>query len=103
MKVGGLQRTIIADPNAVLAQARQLLASDPGAAEAQARLLLTSYPDNPATFRLLGQALRRLDRRDEAASAEQQALAVSGRSPTPGKRWRSFSNCCRMIRTTSSR
>ena len=79
--MGGLQRTIIADPNAALAQARQLVASDPAAAEAQARLLLGSYPDNPATLRLLGQALRRLDRRDEAARTEQQALAVSGQSP----------------------
>lgn len=76
-----MQRTIIADPKAALAQARQLLASDPAATEAQARHLLESNPDNHAVLRLLAQALRRLDRAAEAAKAEHRALETSASSP----------------------
>lgn len=74
-----MQRTIIADSKAALAQARQQLASDPAAAEAQARNLLASHPDDLATLRVLGQALRRLDRPGEAAEVEQEALELSSR------------------------
>jgi len=76
-----LQRTIIADPKAALATARQLLASDPAAAEAQARHLLASDPQSPIVLRLLGQALRLLDRPHEAAQAESQAIQASTRNP----------------------
>ena len=81
VKAAGLQRTIIADPKLALAQARQMLASDPGAAEAQARNLLKSYPGNAGVLRLLGRALRRGGRAEEAAHAEQQAFEVSTRNP----------------------
>ncbi len=81
VEVAELQRTIIADPNAALATARQLLASDPAAAEVQTRHLLASHPDHPVLLRLLAQALRRLDRAKEAADAESRAIQASIRNP----------------------
>ena len=77
----GLQRTIIADPKAALAQARQLLSSDPAAAEAQARNVLASDPGSAAALRLLAQAFRRTGRPDEAAEAQLQAIEASTRNP----------------------
>jgi len=79
--VTGLQRTIIADPKAALAQARQLLSSDPAAAEAQARNVLASDPGSAAALRLLAQAFRRTGRPDEAAEAQLQAIEASTRNP----------------------
>ncbi|WP_309601786.1 sulfotransferase [Sphingomonas sp.] len=76
-----MQRRIIANPKAALAQARQLLASDPAAAEAQARNLLAANPDHPATLRVLGGALRRLGKLADARVAEHRALEASTRNP----------------------
>ena len=73
--------SIIADPNAVLRQARQLLASDPAAAKRQAQQLLDSHPGEPAALRLLGAALRKLGKPKEAEKAEKQAIDASTRSP----------------------
>ena len=77
----GVTPSIIADPNAALRQARQLLASDPAAASRQARQLLQSHPGDPAVLRLLGAALRKLGKAAEAARAEQEAIDASTRSP----------------------
>ena len=76
-----MQRTIIANPAAALAQARQLLASDPAAAEAQARNVLASEPDNAGGLRVLGASLRRQGKTADAATAERQALEASTRNP----------------------
>ena len=76
-----MQRTIIANPKAALAQARQLLASDPAAAEAQARNVLAANPDHPAALRVLGGALRRLGKLTDARTAEHRALEASTRNP----------------------
>ena len=73
--------SIIADPNAALRQARQLLASDPKAAVRQARQLLKGNPEDPALWRLLGAGLRKLGKAGEAAEAEKQAVTLSVRSP----------------------
>lgn len=77
----GVKPSIIADPNAALKQARQLLASDPAAASRQGRQLLESHPGDPAVLRLLGAALRKLGKAAEAARAEQEAIDASTRSP----------------------
>jgi tetratricopeptide (TPR) repeat protein len=77
----GVKPSIIADPNAALRQARQLLGSDPAAARRQARQLLQSHPGDPAVLRLLGAALRKLGKGAEAARAEQEAIDASTRSP----------------------
>ena len=79
--VTNLQRTIIANAKAALAQARPLLASDPAAAEAQARNVLASEPDNAAALRLLGASLRRQGKTQDAATAEHRALEASTRNP----------------------
>ena len=79
--VTNLQRTIIANAKAALAQARQLLASDPAATEAQARNVLASDPDNAAVLRLLGASLRRQGKTNDAADAEHRALEASTRNP----------------------
>jgi tetratricopeptide (TPR) repeat protein len=73
--------SIIADPNAALKQARQLLASDPEAATRQARKLLESQPDEPAVLRLLGAGLRKQGKVEEAEQAEKAAVEASTRSP----------------------
>ena len=80
-KVAGLQQSIIADPRAALTQARQLLASDPAAAEALVRTLLKTDSVSAPALRVLGRALRRLDRPEEAARAENDALESSTRNP----------------------
>ena len=61
---------------------RLSLATDPVAAEAQALLLLGSYPDNAASLRLLGAALRRQGKRSDAAFIEQQAIRASYSHPS---------------------
>lgn len=73
--------SIIADPNAALRQARQLLGSDPKAATHQARQLLESFPGDPAALRLLAAGLRKQGKTDEAAKFEKQAIDASTRSP----------------------
>jgi tetratricopeptide (TPR) repeat protein len=73
--------SIIADPQAALKQARQLLASDPQAATRQARQLLEANPEDPVLLRLLGAGLRRIGEEDEAEAVEKQAIDVSTRSP----------------------
>lgn len=76
-----VQGTIIANPKAALAQARQLLASDLVAAEAQARNLLAGRPDHPPTLRLLAASLRRQGKIVDAAAVEHHALEASSRNP----------------------
>lgn len=73
--------SIIADPQAALKQARQLLVSDPEAATRQVRRLLESSPNEPILLRLLGAGLRKLGKEDEARAAEKQAIENSTRSP----------------------
>ncbi len=73
--------SIIADPQAALKQARQLLVSDPEAATRQVRRLLDSSPNEPILLRLLGAGLRKLGKEDEARAAEKQAIENSTRSP----------------------
>jgi tetratricopeptide (TPR) repeat protein len=73
--------SIVADPNAALKQARQLLASDPSTAASQARQLLKSHPANPAVLRLLGAALRKLGKPKDAAKVEKEAIDATARSP----------------------
>jgi tetratricopeptide (TPR) repeat protein len=77
----GVKPSIIADPNAALKQARQLLASDPAAADRQARQLLRSHPGDPVVLRLLGAALRKQGKAQEAEQAEKEAIDASTRSP----------------------
>ena len=77
----GVKPSIIADPNAALRQARQLLASDPAAAGRQARKLLETYPEDPTLLRLLGAALRKSGKAAQAAKAEKEAIHASTRSP----------------------
>lgn len=76
-----MQRAIIDDPKAALAQARHLLATDPAAAAAQARAILVSDPGAASALRILGAALRTLGQPAEAAHAEREAFAISARSP----------------------
>ena len=76
-----VKASIIADPNAALRQARQLLDSDPKAATKQARQLLESFPGDPTALRLLAASLRKQGKTDEAATIEQQAIDASTRSP----------------------
>ena len=76
-----VKTSIIADPNAALRQARQLLDSDPKAATKQARQLLESFPGDPTALRLLAAGLRKQGKTDEAATIEQQAIDASTRSP----------------------
>lgn len=77
----GVKPSIIADPNAALKQARNLLASDPAAATRQARQLLESAPADPAVLRLIGAGLRKLGEVAEAEKYERQAIEASTRSP----------------------
>ncbi len=77
----GVKPSIVADPNAVLKQARQLLASDPAAAVTHARRLLEDAPAEPILLRLIGAGLRKLGKGDEAEQAEKQAIEASTRSP----------------------
>ena len=77
----GVKPSIIADPNAALKQARQLLASDPAAATRQARQLLEANPGDPAVLRLLGAALRKLGKSEEAEKVEKQAVDASIQGP----------------------
>ena len=73
--------SIIADRDAALRQARQLLAADPQAAVRQAQHLLKSQPGDPALLRLAAAGLRRTGKADEAQQLEQQAVRASTRSP----------------------
>lgn len=73
--------SIIADPQAALKHARQLLASDPKAAARHARQLLETNPEDPALLRLIGAALRKIGEEAEAQAIEKQAIDASTRSP----------------------
>lgn len=77
----GLKPSIIADPGAVLRQARQLLATDPEAAMKQARKLLEDSPGEPVLLRLMAAGLRKLGEDAEAEKLERQAIEASTRSP----------------------
>ena len=77
----GVKPSIVADPNAALKQARQLLASDPAAAASQARQLLESHPGDPTLLRLLGAGLRKLGKIKEAEKVETEAIGATTRSP----------------------
>ena len=82
--------SIIADPQAALKQARQLLSSDPEAATRQARQLLATYPDDPALLRLLSAGLRKTGKAEEADAVERQAIDASTRSPAHREAARAF-------------
>src|SRR5688572_11413693 len=73
--------SIIANRDAALRQARQMLATDPQAAIRQAQQLLKSHPDDPTLLRLAAAGLRRIGEVDEAGRLEQQAIQASTRSP----------------------
>jgi tetratricopeptide (TPR) repeat protein len=77
----GSKGSIIADPEAALRKARQLLASDPAAAAGLARQLLVDRPGDPALLRLAAAGLRRLGDDNEAAKLEKLAVQASLRSP----------------------
>src|SRR3954463_4764376 len=64
-----------------LANGRRLLEKDPRAAAAQAQEILLHDNGNGDAQRLLGQAMRRLGRHDEAAAAEMEAIRASSRNP----------------------
>lgn len=66
-----------ATPASALAHGARLLRSDPEAAVAQAREVLRVAPQNADAFRLLGRALRALGCQDEAEAAELDAIAAS--------------------------
>ena len=55
--------------------------AEAAAAEAKARQLLTATPDSPAAYRMLGAALRRQGRSDEANQAELAAIDASANDP----------------------
>ena len=82
--------SIIADPQAALNHARQLLASDPQAAAHQARKLLEANPGDPALLRLLSAGLRKSGKADEADAIEKQAIDTSTRSPAHREAARAF-------------
>lgn len=70
--------TRLADWQAALARGHRLLEADPTAALAHARSMCDVGTQDSAVHRLIGQALRRLDRLEEAESAEMQAISLSG-------------------------
>ena len=73
--------SIIADRDAALRHARQMLATDPEAAVRQARHLLDTGRDDAALLRLVAAGLRRIGQVDEAAQFEQRAVQASTRDP----------------------
>lgn len=77
----GSKISIIADPEAALRRARQLLASDPAAAAGLARQLLADRPGDPGLLRVAAAGLRRLGDDNEAANLEKLAVKASLRSP----------------------
>jgi tetratricopeptide (TPR) repeat protein len=64
-----------------IAEGRRLLESDPGAAATLAGQLVASVRGFPDAYRLLGAALRRLGRDEEASQAEMEAIMASGNDP----------------------
>ncbi|HEY0628622.1 MAG TPA: sulfotransferase [Sphingomicrobium sp.] len=60
-----------------LANARRLLAYDPNASIEQAEVVIARDPDSSEAYRLLGMALRRLGRVEEASRAEENAIALA--------------------------
>jgi len=64
-----------------LEQVRAALADDPEAAARKAREISKACPDNSQAHRLLGAALRRLGRHQEAGQADMAAVQASARSP----------------------
>lgn len=77
----GVKPSIVADPNAALKHARQLLGSDPKAATRLARQLLDGHPGEPIVMRLVAAGLRKQGKAKEASRFEQQAVEASTRSP----------------------
>ncbi|HAE26838.1 MAG TPA: hypothetical protein DCG58_06755 [Hyphomonas adhaerens] len=65
----------------VLAEARKLLGSDPDAAARLTASLVATDPAEARAHRLLAQALRRLDRPEEASTAETDAIQAAAGSP----------------------
>lgn len=64
-----------------LAEVEQLIETDPAAALARANSAAAAAPRNPDAHRLLGAALRRLGRTEEASRAELAAIQASGSDP----------------------
>lgn len=64
-----------------LRQVQESLDSDPATAASLAGEIIGRYPGAPAPYRLLGTALRRLGRNEEAERAESEAISISARSP----------------------
>jgi tetratricopeptide (TPR) repeat protein len=59
----------------------RLLAADPQAAAEQAREILRINPESPGAHRLLGAALRKTGRHEEAGKAELDAIGTASRDP----------------------
>jgi tetratricopeptide (TPR) repeat protein len=68
-------------PGQTLLEGGRLLDSDPAAAADKAREVLAADSSNPAGFRLLGAALRRLGDAEQANEAELAAIAASVNDP----------------------
>ena len=64
-----------------LAQIERLIETNPKAAADKASAAVASSPANPETYRILGAALRRLGRADEAARAELASVQASAADP----------------------
>jgi cytochrome c-type biogenesis protein CcmH/NrfG len=73
---------VLGSKEQALANARRLLTPDPVSAERQARIVIQGDPECPEAHRLLGQALRRLGRANEAQQAEEAAIGLSMLLPT---------------------
>lgn len=65
----------------ILANGKRLIGSDPSAAAAQAQAILRVDRDNSDALRLLGAALRRMNRPREAERAELEAIRTSAHRP----------------------
>ena len=64
-----------------LAQIERLIETNPEAAADKAGAAVAASPANPETYRILGAALRRLGRADEAARAELASVKASAADP----------------------
>jgi tetratricopeptide (TPR) repeat protein len=64
-----------------LQQVQESLDSDPATAARLAGEIIGRYSGAPAPYRLLGTALRRLGRNEEAERADSEAISISARSP----------------------
>jgi hypothetical protein len=64
-----------------LQQVRENLGSDPATAAQLACEIIGRHSGAPAPYRLLGAALRRLGRNEEAEHADSEAISIAARSP----------------------